>query len=123
MLFSKCCGPAKSAVSVGGEPVPSGDPLRRGEVVTGDPTGRRMHGALLPRGDPGREMGALEGERLPSNKRSSRQKRAIAPGEALGVFGTSGTKANASALKGLSSEKSEYGIEILTPSCMGCLQR
>jgi|TARA_B110001469_G_scaffold93942_1_gene89757 hypothetical protein len=97
MLFSKFCEPA----SVGGEPVLSGDPLRRGEVVTGEPTGRRMHGALLPRGDPGREISAREGGRLPSNKRSSRQKRAIVDGEALGVFGTSGTRANASALKGL----------------------
>ena len=115
MLSSKCCGPAKSVESV---PVLSGDAaLRRGEFVTGEPTGRRMPGALPPRGDPVREMGAREGDRLPSNKRSSRQKRATVLGEALGVFGTSGTKASASALKGLcesrSGDESDCGMKSL----------
>jgi hypothetical protein len=67
-------------------------------------------------------MGAREGDRLPSNKRSSRQKRAIVLGEALGEFGTSGTKASASALKGLcesrSGDESDCGIKSLTPSFM-----
>ena len=113
MLSSKCCGPAKSVESV---PVLSGDAaLRRGEFVTGEPTGRRMPGALPPRGDPVRE-----GDRLPSNKRSSRQKRATVLGDALGVFGTSGTKASASALKGLcesrSGDESDCGMKSLTPS-------
>jgi len=115
MLSSKCCGPAKSVESV---PVLSGDAaLRRGEFVTGEPTGRRMPGALPPRGDPVRE-----GDRLPSNKRSSRQKRATVLGDALGVFGTSGTKASASALKGLcesrSGDESDCGIKSLTPGFM-----
>ena len=120
MLSSKCCGPAKSVESV---PVLSGDAaLRRGEFVTGEPTGRRMPGALPPRGDPVRDMGAREGDRLPSNKRSSRQKRATVLGDALGVFGTSGTKASASALKGLcesrSGDESDCGIKSLTPGFM-----
>ena len=114
---------ANSPESVG-ESV-GGEPLCRGEV--GGERARRDIGALLPRGDPGREIGAPvpRSERLPSNKRSSRQKRAIALGEALGVLGTSGTKAKASALKGLSSETSKCGVDhtgarstMLTPSCM-----
>jgi len=120
MLSSKCCGPAKSVESV---PVLSGDAaLRRGEFVTGEPTGRRMPGALPSRDDPVRDMGAREGDRPPSNKRSSRQKRATVLGDALGVFGTSGTKASASALKGLcesrSGDESDCGIKSLTPGFM-----